>query len=51
MEGGEEDEGVMGAVGLSSGVGGRKREDGEREARVGKFSSSLGTCSSSTGQN
>ena len=48
MEGGEEDEGVIEAVGLSSGVGGRKREDGESVASVGRLSSSLGVCSSST---
>ena len=46
---GEYAEGVTGAVGLSSGVGGRKRDDGEREARVGSDSSSICFASSSTG--
>lgn len=40
IEGGDEEDGVNGAVGRFSGVGGVKREEGEREARVGREASS-----------
>ena len=40
IDGGDEEEGVSGIVGAFSGVGGVKRAEGEREARVGSEASS-----------